>query len=576
MDEMLTRMARDLTARFSGLATLRFSRTARIGFAAACTVVALLVVAPFLVPANQFRSTIEQRASSALGRHVSLGRLRVSLLRQSLSAETLTVADDPAFSASPFLTAKSVTVGVELFPLIVSRSLNVTDIRVEQPVVTLVRNASGRWNYSSLATSSSGTSSDFAIGKLELSDGRVLVGSATQTRAYDHVNVATSNVSPGSRWPILANAVLPGGGTFSLTGDVGPMDRADTSLTPVDATVAIDGLDLAKTGFLNPSAGGLLDLTATIASKGGVADIAGQATLSKALLVAGGSPASRQVVVSFSSRYALRSHTGALLPSSLKMGGAAARLAGTYDKRGDATVVNITVSGGRMPATELESFLPALGIHLPQGAHLSAGTIETNLKVAGAIGRLVATGSAGLFKARLTGFDLGSKMRVISAFTGLQTGNDLDIERLTTNVRLAPDGLRFDHFTGVIASLGQITGAGTIDARNNLHFGMVATLANATLPNPVSAVGGGGGAAEAIGSAIGTTGVLGGLLGTITRGSTAGKIAGAAGHVAGATGHVANQRIPFLVEGTTSNPQIIPDLSGVALRMLEGQLGATP
>jgi uncharacterized protein involved in outer membrane biogenesis len=132
----LTRVARDLTARFNGLAPRRFSRAARIGVAVGGAVVALLVVAPFLIPANRFRSTIEQRASSALG-------------------------------------------------------------RLEQPVVTLVRNTSGRWNYSSLATVSSGTSSDFAIGKLELSDGRVLVASATQTRAYDHVNVAASNVSPG-------------------------------------------------------------------------------------------------------------------------------------------------------------------------------------------------------------------------------------------------------------------------------------------------------------------------------------------------------------------------------------------
>jgi len=50
------------------------------------------------------------------------------------------------------------------------------------------------------------------------------------------------------------------------------------------------------------------------------------------------------------------------------MGGASARLAGTYDARGEATVVNIKVAGGRMSAPELEAFLPALGIHLPRGA----------------------------------------------------------------------------------------------------------------------------------------------------------------------------------------------------------------
>ena len=540
------------------------ARAVRISLAVGAAVVVLLVVARFVIPADRFRPTIEQHASAALGRDVSLGRLRISLLHQSLSAETLTIADDPAFSASPFLTAKSVTVGVRLWPLIVSRSLDVTNVRIEQPVVTLSRNATGRWNYASLATSSH-TSGTFAIRKLELSDGRVLVGTATQTRTYDHVNVATSDLSAGSRWPITATAVLPGAGTFTLTGDVGPMDLTDATLTPLDAMLVIDGLNLAKTGFLNPSAGGLLDLKATIASKGGVATVVGNATLSKALLVAGGSPASRPVAVSFDSRYDLRTHTGTLNPSSLKMGEASARLAGTYDARGEAAVVDIKVAGGRMSAAELEAFLPALGIHLPRGAHLAAGTIEANLNVAGAIGRLVAAGNVGLYKAKLAGFDLGSKMRAISAFTGLQTGNDLNIESMTTNVRVAADGLRFDHFNGNVASLGHITGTGTIDARNNLHFGMVATLANLTLPSPLSGSRRGGGKG-AVGTAIGTAGALGGLLGTLTG-------HGAAGQIAGATGQLKNERIPFLVEGTTSNPQFIPDLSGVALHMLQGQLG---
>jgi len=243
------------------------------------------------------------------------------------------------------------------------------------------------------------------------------------------------------------------------------------------------------------------------------------------------------------------------------MGGASARLAGTYDARGEATVVNIKVAGGRMSAPELEAFLPALGIHLPQGAHLAAGTIEANLNVTGAIGRLVAAGHVGLSKARLTGFDLGSKMREISAFTGLHTGSDLNIDDLTTNMRVAADGLRFDHFNADVASLGHITGAGTIDARNNLHFGMVATVANPAL-NPLGTVGG------AAGTAIGTVGrAIGGLFGTLTGGRSP------KGHAPAATSQGNTQRIPFLVEGTTSNPQIIPDLSGVALHMLQGQLG---
>src|SRR5689334_16970872 len=96
-------------------------RTVRISLAVGSAVVVLLVVALFVIPTNRFRPTIERSASAALGRNVSVGQLRMSLLNQSLSAETLTIADDPAFSASPFLTAKSVTVGVRLWPLIMSQ-----------------------------------------------------------------------------------------------------------------------------------------------------------------------------------------------------------------------------------------------------------------------------------------------------------------------------------------------------------------------------------------------------------------------------------------------------------------------
>ena len=82
---------------------LKTARTVRISLAVGAAVVVLLLVALFVIPANRFRPAIERSASAALGRDVSLGHLRISLVHQSLSsAEALTIADDPAFSASPF------------------------------------------------------------------------------------------------------------------------------------------------------------------------------------------------------------------------------------------------------------------------------------------------------------------------------------------------------------------------------------------------------------------------------------------------------------------------------------------
>ena len=55
---------------------------------------------------------------SALGRKVTLGHISLSLLTGSLVAENISIADDPAFSATPFLEAKELRIGVELGPLI--------------------------------------------------------------------------------------------------------------------------------------------------------------------------------------------------------------------------------------------------------------------------------------------------------------------------------------------------------------------------------------------------------------------------------------------------------------------------
>ena len=130
------------------------NRNLRIALIIVGVLVVLLFVVPFLIPINQFRPTIEEKASQALGRKVAVGDLSLSLIGGSVSAESLSIGDDPKFSQSPFLTAKSLKVGVEILPLIFSKSLNVTGVTIENPEVTLLRNAANQWNYSSLGGSS--------------------------------------------------------------------------------------------------------------------------------------------------------------------------------------------------------------------------------------------------------------------------------------------------------------------------------------------------------------------------------------------------------------------------------------
>jgi len=529
-------------------------RTLRIVAIVVVVLLLIVVIVPFLIPVDKFRPTIEEKASQALGRQVQLGGLSLSLLTGSLSAENLSVGDDPKFSTSPFLTAKSVKVGVEIMPLIFSKTLNVTGITIENPEVNLLHNPAGQWNYSTLggaaaksaqkpAASSSTAPSDFSVQKFTLNDGRITVGStASQKRsAYDHVNIVASNFSMTSKFPVTVTADLPSGGKFKLDGTAGPIDQTDASLTPLDAKLEVDSLDLASTGFVDARAGlgGILDLTANLSSQNGEAQTKGNVKISKALFISGGSPAGVPVTVDFDTKYDLRKSTGVLNPSTVKIGNAAAHLNGTYKTAGDDTIVNIKVEARDMPAKDLELFLPALGINLPKGASLQAGTLNADLELAGPVGKLVTTGNVGLFKGVLAGFDLGSKMSGVASLAGIKSGKDLQIEKLTSNLRMAPDGLKADNFIAVLPGVANLSGAGTVDSKNNLDFKMAATLTSALgdVASPVSNVGG--------------------LLG---------KATGGGGCKGGTT-------VPFQIQGTTADPKFIPDVGGLAAGMLKSQLG---
>ena len=103
---------------------------------------------------EQLPSEAGIRTDRGLGRQVKVGNLSLSMLSGSVSADNISIADDPAFSKEPFVTAKSFQAGVEIMPLIFSRTLHVTGITLEEPQITLLRGAGGTWNFSSIGGSS--------------------------------------------------------------------------------------------------------------------------------------------------------------------------------------------------------------------------------------------------------------------------------------------------------------------------------------------------------------------------------------------------------------------------------------
>src|SRR5260370_19275537 len=113
--------------------------------------VVIVIIVPFFIDATSFRPKLESELSGALGRQVKVGNLSLSLLSGSVTADDISIADDPEFSKTAFVLAKSLKVGVELVPLIFSKKLNVTEITLNQQESRLVQSENGeKWNFSSL------------------------------------------------------------------------------------------------------------------------------------------------------------------------------------------------------------------------------------------------------------------------------------------------------------------------------------------------------------------------------------------------------------------------------------------
>jgi AsmA protein len=505
--------------------------------------IVILIAVPFFIDANTFRPTLESDLTGALGRQVKVGNLSLSLLSGSVSADDISIADDPEFSKSPFVQAKSLKVGVEIIPLIFSKTLNVTELTLNQPEINLVKSENGeKWNFSSLGAkstnvpaqpsptpapeakpaapaaqpASSSSNPNLTVAKLSVKDGRLTLsraGSDLKPRVYDKVNIGVINFAFTSSFPFQMSADLPGGGNLKLDGKAGPIDSNNAAMTPLEAKVSVQQFNLEQSGFIDPASGisGTADLDETLTSDGHEAKTNGTLKATNLKVVQKGSPAGKPVQLTYAVVHNLAKEDGRITQGDVAMGKAVAHLTGTYDAHGKVTVVNLKLDGQGMPVDDLEAMLPALGVVLPPKATLKGGDMNTNLTISGPVDKLVTTGNVRMENAALANFDLGSKLSSISALAGKKTGNDTEIKNFSSDVRVAPEGTQANNINLDVPSIGVLTGGGTVSPSNELAFKMNASV--------------------------------GGL------------------------------GIPFAVQGTTSDPKFVPDVKGMASGLLKNAIG---
>jgi AsmA protein len=278
--------------------------------------------------ANTFRPMIEKRLTTTLGRSVKLGELSLSLFSGGLVAKDLSVADDPSFSATPFLTAKELRIGVSLRQLILSRQVNLRSLQIESPQFTAIRATNGTWNFSSIGAliPSTGTASEnpkgstpeldyLSVGGIIVEDGRVLIANLPahgESRLYDHVNLTARNFSLASRFPFELSANLPASGSISVTGHMGPINRDEAAATPGEAHITVKRLNPGAAGFLDQSAGlsFLGDIDMHAASDGQTITTRGTADIQHLRLRKGAAIVLKPLDLAYSGTYRLKENSG--------------------------------------------------------------------------------------------------------------------------------------------------------------------------------------------------------------------------------------------------------------------------
>jgi hypothetical protein len=234
-------------------------------------IVAVLAYAYFnlnsIIASN--RSYIVAQASSALGRRVQIQNIKATLgWGVKVAVSGVTVADDPNFSELPFLQATGIYVDVKLLPLL-SRSVKVTKLEIEQPQLRIIRGRTGTFNFSNINGNTGPTQPPTApsqekthnaaglaaltVGSLKVDDGTVLYAdrqSGSSPIKVNNFNLAIDNFAVSTPFDVtMSLAAMGNRRDLTVSGKIGPLMRAgriQTTSVPISLNAKIGPVTIAQ------------------------------------------------------------------------------------------------------------------------------------------------------------------------------------------------------------------------------------------------------------------------------------------------------------------------------------------
>jgi hypothetical protein len=326
--------------------------------------------------------------------------MKLRLLPPRLDIDQPVIAEDPNFARqAAFIRAQSVSLSLKLLPLLRKR-LDVNSVEWHKPQIELIKNDSGRWNFSSLGA----TSGDFIVqdGTLSVTD----LGTKRKAAVYDHVDLSITNYATDSPFSIDArvHAANQSHEGLRFHGTIGPFSPNYTSNAQFDGEFTlknfpIEGLqnifDAKELG--NPK--GIASGTTTIRTDHGKLFADGTTKIDNASF--------NDVNVGFpiTAQYSLRDDqaTNVIEVSSatLQLQETKLVIAGSVDLNATPAQLDLKVSSTDGSVTELARLAATQGVGISPDTTVS-GQMTSNLQIQGPVHAPTVQGTISARELRLT------------------------------------------------------------------------------------------------------------------------------------------------------------------------------
>lgn len=207
-------------------------------------VIVVILLLPVLLDLNRYRDRYLPVLEQALHRPVDVKDVRLTLFpKLGVRVQNLTIADDPVFSPTAFVTIPSADVEIYWLPLL-HRQIQIEHVRVQDPIVHVIRNQDGLLNMATIGKDTALQSPEkvasnpanalkpflgmFAVERFSMTGGTLQYEDRSQepSRSYhlEQLEIVTNSVQLGQTATLnIKGMVMPYQLPLEMNGRFGPI-----------------------------------------------------------------------------------------------------------------------------------------------------------------------------------------------------------------------------------------------------------------------------------------------------------------------------------------------------------------